>query len=212
MTEKHEFKETNITPLLSTGTQNGWAATARACSLHSPSRQFECPQRQITTLISFISNATASKDVWQDCELLQEEGLLLSPWNVKVAHDLVPIWSASRLSHFHDIFYPSAHDIAFRDDYSPEMDIPWGDKDNKFYWAEGDTGGWATGETWNHMQRQRLVLKTKQRNKDSIQLLEEMEPGSNRWTPRFSTMAEIVDLFATPIAYVLRCTDEACLI
>ncbi|KAK5079973.1 hypothetical protein LTR24_008778 [Lithohypha guttulata] len=210
--QNHEIKETNITPLLNTGTQNGWAATGRGCPLNSPSRQFACVQRQIATPIPFISNVTASKDVCQNCELLQEEGLLLLPWNMKVAHDLVPIWSASRLSHFHDILYPSAHYIAVRGDYSPEKDMPWDDKDNKFYWAGGDTGGWATGQTWNHMQRQRLVLKTKQTNKDPIQLLEEIVPGSNRWSPRFSTMAEIVDLFATQIAYVLQCTDEACLI
>ena len=207
---EQSLKETNINPLIETGKQNGWAATARACSLHSASRQLQCPQRQLTTPISFISNATLSKDVCENCEILQQEGLLVSPGNMKVAHELVPIWSASKPSHFHDILYPSSYYIGVRGDYRAAMDMPWEDKDNKFYWVGRATGGWATSETWDHMQRQSLVLKTMPTNNDPIPLLEETAVDSNVWRPRFSTMAEIADLFATRIADVVQCTDDTC--
>ena len=205
-----KMKQTNIMTLIETGKQNGWAATARACPIESPSRQLECAPQELGALISFISNATASKDVCEHCELLQQQGLLVSPGNMKVAHELVPIWSASKPSHFNDILYPSGYYVGVRGDYRAKMDIPWEEKDNKFYWVGRATGGWATSESWNHMQRQSLVLKTMETNKDPIQLLEEVVPGTNTWNPRFSTMAEIADLFATRISDVVQCTDEAC--
>lgn len=206
-----KLQQTSVSRFVETGKQNGWATTMHACSIYSPSRQVECPERNLTTPLSFISNATYSKDVCQNCALLQEEGLIISPENMRVSHELVPIWSASKPSHFHDILYPSSYYIGVRGDYKPEMDSPWASKDNTFYWVGSATGGWVTQDNWDQMQRQRLVLKTMKTNADEpVQFLEETEPGSDKWRPRYSTMAEIADLFATRISAVVQCTDEAC--
>lgn len=202
--------QTIASPIVETGEQSGWAATAHACPKDSASRQPECSQRELITQLSFVSNITSSKDVCQNCELLQQEGILLSPKDMRLVRQLVPVWSTSKPSHFHDILYPSAYYNGIRLLYELEKDLAWKDKDNKFYWVGGDTGGLANEDTWNRMQRQRLVLKTAKTNTEAVQLLEEVEPGSDSWTPRFSTMAEVRDLFSTRIVDLLQCTDDAC--
>lgn len=207
-TRKAHSSPVNSLPFIETGKQNGWAVTAPACSIHSPSRQDQCPGIQLSTPLSFIGNASLAKDVCQNCNILSNHGLLVSPGNMKIAHELVPVWSASKPSNFHDILYPSAYYIAVRDNYDPELDSHWDQKDNKFYWVGTATGGWSTPETWPLMQRQRLVLKTSKTNIDPAQYLEELTPG--KWQPRFSTMAEVSSLFATRIAEVVQCDDEAC--
>lgn len=207
-----KLKQSHVNPLIETGKQNGWAATLHACSQNSASRQVRCEERQLTTKLPFVSNISFAIDVCENCEIKKEQGLLLSPGNMKVAHELAPIWSASKPSHFHDILYPSAYYIGVRGDYRSKLDLPWEDKDSKFYWTGTSTGGWGTVDSWKHMQRQRLVLKTMKTNTDSVQLLEETAPGSNKWTPRYSTMAEVSDLFATRITNVDQCTEEACAI
>jgi len=205
---KADSSPVNALPLIETGKQNGWAATAPACSINSPSRQDQCPEPKLSAPLPFIGNASFAKDVCQNCQILHNHGLLLAPGNMKVAHELVPIWSASKPSHFHDILYPSAYYIAVRDNYKPQLDSHWDEKDNKFYWVGTATGGWATPETWPLMQRQRLVLRTNKTNTDPVQYLAESAPG--KWQPRFSTMAEVSELFTTRIAGVVQCDDEAC--
>lgn len=207
-----KLKQSHVNPLIETGKQNGWAATLHACPQNSASRRVTCEERQLTTKLPFVSNTSFAMDVCENCEIKKEQGLLVSPGNMKVAHELAPIWSASKPSHFHDILYPSAYYIGVRGDYRSKLDLPWEEKDSKFYWTGTSTGGWGTVDSWKHMQRQRLVLKTMKTNTDSIQLLEETAPGSNKWVPRYSTMAEVSDLFATRITNVDQCTEEACAI
>lgn len=60
------------------------------------------------------------------------------------------------------------------------------------------------------MQRQRLILKTQSNSSENIQLLQETSPGSRRWKPRFSSLDELSDLFATRISNVVQCEEDAC--
>jgi len=204
--------QANLSPLLRIGGQSAWSATSQACSVYSPSRQIECPaaNRKLTDPLTFVQNATFSKDVCQNCELLQQEGFLMRPDTLNVATQLTPVWSASKPSHFHDILYPSSYYIQVRDDYNAEQDIPWEHKDNAFYWVGTATGGQVTESNWKMMQRQRLVLKTQKGSSEAIQLLEETKNNSGIWQPRYTTMAEISELFATRISAVVQCSDAAC--
>lgn len=165
---------------------------------------------KLTEPLKFIHNVTSSKDVCQNCELLQQEGFLMGPDTLNLAHQLVPVWSASKPSHFHDILYPSAYYIDVRHEYDGKEDIPWEEKGNSFYWVGTATGGRVTEANWKLMQRQRLVLKTQKGSNAAIQLLEQAKNNSGIWQPRFSTMAEISDLFATRISGVVQCSDAAC--
>ena len=210
---KHQV-QANLSPLLQIGGQSAWSATAQACSIYSPARQIECPaaSRKVTEPLRFIQNATLSKDVCQNCELLQQEGFLMGPDTLNIATQLTPVWSASKPSHFHDMLYPSSYYIQVRDDYKAKEDIPWEEKDNVFYWVGTATGGRITESNWNLMQRQRLVLRTQKGSTDAIQLLEETGNNSGIWRPRYTTMAEISDLFSTRISKVVQCTDAACVL
>jgi len=208
---KHQV-QANLSPLLQIDGQSAWSASSQACSVYSPARQIECPAatRKLRDPLRFIQNATLSKDICQNCELLQQEGFLMGPATLNVATQLTPIWSASKPSHFHDILYPSAYYIEVRDNYQAEQDIPWEDKDNAFYWVGTATGGQVTESNWKMMQRQRLVLKTQKGSTEAIQLLEETKNNSGIWQPRFTTMAEISELFATRISRVVQCSEYAC--
>ena len=201
----------SVNPLtfIDTSKQDGWAATASACSFSSPSRQDQCPEQELSSPLKFIENTTTAMDVCQNCGILRMHGLLLSPVNM-LANDLVPIWSGSKPLHFQDLLYPQAYYMGVRSLYDEYLDSHWNDKDNKFYWVGHSNGGFATNGTWRHLQRQRLVLKTNHGNTDPVQYLVESIPG--KWEPRFSTMAEVSDLFVTriPAIYGFECDDETC--
>ncbi|KAK5095321.1 hypothetical protein LTS08_008221 [Lithohypha guttulata] len=192
---------------IETGKQNGWAATSQACSIESPSRQLSCSLPSVEDPLNFVTDVKSSRDVCQNCDLLATHGLLVSPGNMHIAHSLTPIWSASKPSHFNDILYPSAYYVGARDNYDSDFDNAWEEKESNFYWTGSSTGGWATSRTWNHMQRQRMVLKTNNLS-EPIQLLKEV---SNReWQPYLTTMDEVADHFSTRITNIVQCTDEAC--
>jgi len=199
---------TYVTPFIETGKQNGWAATRQACSVDSPARQDSCPMLTYESPLEFFANVSESMNVCLNCQIKAEHGILISPGNLHVAHELVPIWSASKPSHFNDVMYPSAYYINTRGDYRSDQDSKWEDKDNKFYWVGSSTGGWSTAQTWRLMQRQRLVLETMRDNNSPVQFLE--ETNGHRWSPRYSTMAEIAHLFSTRISKLVQCEEDAC--
>lgn len=198
------------TPFVETGKQSGWAATRQACSVHSPSRQTSCPETTFTSPIQFIGNASYALDICQQCTLKSEHGLLITPGNMHLAYELVPIWSASKPSHFNDVLYPSPYYINVRKDYKESLDTPWNAKDAKFYWVGTATGGWVTEDNWTKMQRQRLVLDTNKEPSEPVQLLEERKVGSGVWTPRYTKMKEVSDLFVTRISNIVQCEKENC--
>lgn len=208
----HGGAQSNITPMLKMDGQSAWAATFHACKVDSPARQIECPSaiRSVTDPLPFISNATLSKDICQNCELPQQEGFLMGPDTLHIAHALVPIWSASKPSTFHDILYPSSYYIFHRQDYRAEEDTAWDEKENVVYWAGSATGGRVNELNWKMMQRQRLVLNTQSVAHMPVQLLEESQAGSGEWTPRFVDIAEIARLFSTKITRVVQCEDKVC--
>lgn len=194
--------------------QNTWTVTSQACSVDSLSCQSSCRRDATQNSFDFIDDLESRQDVCQNCDLFSSHGLLLCPGNLDVAHSLIPIWSASKPSHFNDILYPSAYysDLYFpetRTVYKSSLDKGWHKKENKFYWTGASTGGWATSDTWHHMQRQRLVLKTNNKS-EKIDLLEQVPTGNGNWQPRSSTMHEISDLFSTRITRLVQCDEDAC--
>lgn len=194
------------------GNQSGWAATSHACSADSPSRQLNCPERTLATPLNFAHNITEARDTCLNCEILSSHGLSLSPLKIKISHDLVPIWAHSKQSHFQDILYPAAYYIQSSHGYDPKLDSPWDEKDNKFYWVGSSTGGRATEEIWHKMHRQRFVIKTNHSNTEAAQFLELSDPSnpSSKYQPRYSTWAEISNLFITRISALVQCSDAAC--
>lgn len=160
--------------------------------------------------LSFVQNVTAAADICQNCNLVRQHGMLLNPQSQLASHELIPIFSASKPSHFNDLLWPSPFYELDRNGYEENREPAWIDKENKFYFVGTGTGGHVTIDNWDQMQRQRLVLKTQSNSSENIQLLQETSPGSRRWKPRFSSMNELSDLFATRISNVVQCEEDAC--
>lgn len=197
-----------LKPLVDTSHQDSWSTTASACSPNSPARQLECPTIDDDKFLTFIDNAAASKDVCQKCHLSSQHGVLLAPETSRLSHDLVPIWSASKPSHFNDILIPSPYYDAVRADYNITLDTDWSQKKDQFYWAGSATGGRATMKTWDKMQRQRLVLQTDPSFRGPIKVLEADRHG--RWTTRSAATSETAGFFDTKVTRVVQCDDKAC--
>lgn len=196
---------TYATPLIEASQENGWSVTRAGCPVDSPARQNFCPQHTLTEPLEFVSNASASSDVCQHCEIRDEYGMLIAPTTLHMLHELVPILSTSRPSHFNDMLCPSYWYID-QDKYEPQFDKKWAKKDNIFYWAGSTTGSQASVNTWQKMQRQRLVLDTNKHLNKKVQLLE--QDGADRWSPSFASMAEVAHLFSTRITNIVQCDDE----
>lgn len=203
-----EYPNLRVKHLVDTSHQDSWSTTASACSPDSPARQLECSPVGDDNSLIFIDNATSSKDVCQNCRLTSEHGALLGPETSRLSHDLVPIWSASKISHFSDILIPSPYYASTRDDYDVNLDSDWSLKKDRFYWAGSATGGHADVDTWDKMQRQRLVLQTSPDFDGAIKVLE--PNGRGKWMTRLTTTAEVADFFDTKIVKIVQCEEKAC--
>jgi len=84
----------------------------------------------------------------------------LSPSGLMGTHDIVPIFSQSRVPGYIDIHYPSPWNYADKIKYGFDEkypDPPFQDKTDVLFWRGTTTEGVTTHGTWRGMLRQRLV-------------------------------------------------------
>ena len=186
------------------------------------------------TELEFVHNVTAAMDVCSHPSFRNMHGLFIAPETMRLTHSLVPIFSQAKASSFNDILYPSPFYGLEMDRQAPKptADVEWDQKLSQLYWAGSSTGGHATSETWQIMQRQRWVLHADREymaEKDVI-LLQESVPAGH-WIPYKSSFtspfppetisedglppnstnaAPIADLFSLTISLIPQCTGEAC--
>lgn len=164
--------------------QNTWIPSRLSCSPDSPARDFQniddvSPVADNTTSyaltgLGFIYNLTASTDVCTSPTLKLTHGFFDRPNAFKVAHELIPIFSESKVSSFQDILFPSMwhwsrklpvdrtatmHEPGMaKDMYHPsDNKLSWEEKNNSLWWRGSTTGGYSKNGAWRHHHRQRLV-------------------------------------------------------
>lgn len=193
--------------IMDLGRESSWQIGTRSCPEDSPSRSIVVPDD--TPGLPFVKNATHAKDWCQHPEAAVSHGLFSSPYNLKITDTLVPVFSHGKPSTSQDILYPSPDYVSgYREGYYNEsQDKPWEQKSNQLYWSGSDTGGYANGQNWRKLHRQRFVgLVTNTEN--DVQLLRRNESGG--WDAYMEKMDNLTELIDVKFSAVESCSGIAC--
>ena len=142
--------------------QYAWSVSRMSCPPASPARSFEDAPDSTAHCYSplcFVSNSTALTDICESPSLQYTHGFLDRPNSLSVSHDLVPVFSPSKLSSFQDIVVPAPWYWAGRVPYNPAEDPSWEDKQDGLYWRGSTTGGFSRWGGWRRHHRQRAVQR-----------------------------------------------------
>ncbi len=109
----------------------------------------------------FLSNWTLSASPCHQPDLRHLHGFYLSPAAFKPSHELLPIFSQSKVEGYADILYPSPWNYMDKIKYDPDPDsspdLPFAQKDSTLFWRGATSEGVSRAGTWKGMTRQRLV-------------------------------------------------------
>lgn len=108
----------------------------------------------------FLSNWTLSASPCHQPDLRNLHGFYLSPAAFKPSHQLLPIFSQSKVDGYADILYPSPWNYIDKVSYDAtdeHPDLPFGEKANTLFWRGATSEGVSRHGTWKGMMRQRLV-------------------------------------------------------
>lgn len=190
------------------GRQNAWSAIKLGCLPTAAAvNASKCAVEQ-KQQIGVITNLTASQDVCAQCDFRHHEGFLLSPDRLSLTHLPIPILSQAKPSIFNDVLFPSPHYWGIASHETVDR-VTWEDKQNRLYWTGSATGGYATKENWQHMQRQRLALKLKHGSSGPIRLLK--QDSSEQWLPYNTTLEEIERIVDVRITgTTMQCDPSVC--
>ncbi|KAG8527123.1 uncharacterized protein KY384_008552 [Bacidia gigantensis] len=110
---------------------------------------------------SFLSSWALAASPCHQPDLRNLHGFYLSPAAFKTSHELLPIFSQSKVDGFSDILYPSPWNYIDKVSYSPDsstyQDPPFSEKSNSLFWRGATSEGVSRHGTWKGMARQRLV-------------------------------------------------------
>lgn len=153
--------------------QYTWVPSRLSCSPDSPARSFDENVTDSTHAhalgpLGFVYNYTAFTDICSSPSLRSTYGFFNRPNAFKIAHELIPIFSQSKISSFNDILYPSpwyhygktvtdkppeTHQVQ----YNSTMDPNWSAKETTFWWRGSTTGGFSRDGGWRRQHRQILM-------------------------------------------------------
>ncbi|CAI4217850.1 unnamed protein product [Parascedosporium putredinis] len=133
----NSIREVAVSRFFNLGKRSAWATARMSCSPDSPARSLEEEDDEMTDDTSrycsegplcFVSDVTAFSDICSSPSFRKMHGFLDSPLSYVVTHDLVPIFSPSKLSTYSDIVFPAHWYWADRVPYNAEDDEPWESK------------------------------------------------------------------------------------
>lgn len=145
--------------------QPTWIPSRMSCSPDSPARALEdsLATDNMTAYalseLGFVYNQTAFSDVCNSPSFSKSHGFFDRPNAFNVVHDLIPIFSQSKMSSFQDIVYPSPWYWDGKVTYEPKKDMDWQAKISKLWWVGSTTGGFSRDGGWRRQHRQLLVHK-----------------------------------------------------
>ena len=144
--------------------QQTWSHSRMSCDIDTPARNLSDAAADRATSfafdsINFVYNVTAFSDVCLSPSVRESIGLFNHPNVYAVSHDLIPIFSPSKLSTFQDILYPSPYYYADKTVYDEDVSVQWEDKIPDLYWRGATSGGYSQGGSWRTLLRQSVLLK-----------------------------------------------------
>ena len=140
-----------------------WLPSRLSCPIESPARDLyaSADNRASYALaeMGFVYNQTAFSYVCNSPSLSSSHGFFDRPNAFNVVHELVPVFSQSKMSSFQDILYPSPWYWFEKVKYDVSEDIDWKAKESKLFWRGSTTGGFSRAGGWRRQHRQKLVGK-----------------------------------------------------
>ena len=139
-----------------------------ACNPSSPARTGYAWDRNILgsscsaqhSSAEFLADWKLSASPCHQPDLANLHGFYLSPSAYKTTHQLVPVFSQSRVHGYSDILYPSAWNYNDKVKHDPSAEHPdeeFEKKKNSLFWRGSTTEAFSSAGTWKGMVRQRLV-------------------------------------------------------
>ena len=208
------IKEYRTTRFNAFAHQPTWSNSRLSCPVDTAARSLNETIEDDMSLyavepLGFIGNTTAFSDICNSPSLQRTFGFFDRPNAFKVAHDLFPIFSQSKLSSFQDILYPSPWYWADRARYDPEKDIDWEEKQNKMFWRGSTTGGFSREGGWRRQHRQRFLQRTNKLDKART-LTRENEGLDAGWVVKEVPRVDMKGLFDLHFTGIGQCDPGDC--
>jgi hypothetical protein len=156
--------------------------------------------------LPFVSDPASAINLCQHPEYNSMHGLLMRPASFPLLEGLVPILSTGSLSTMGDILYPSPAYLEDEFQYAEANDIEWVKKRNNLYWAGSNTGGFASGNQWQHFHRQRFVELAQNLNKRQHSYLRDVGGILSRVKSSFLNSR----LFDVAFTRIFQCEARSC--
>jgi hypothetical protein len=158
------FVETYVTKFNRFAHQQTWTHSRLSCPADSQAQTFEDYAPDNLTAyaagpLNYVYNTTAFSDICISPSLSSTFGFFERPNAFNIIHELTPVFSASKISSFQDILYPSPWYWMGRVGYDSTRDTTWTNKTNALYWRGSTTGGFSRNGGWRRQHRQHIVRR-----------------------------------------------------
>lgn len=208
------FKETKLSRFSTIIYQSTWADSRMSCPPDSQARILEDERADDLSKygisdLSFIYNTTAMSDICLTPSLSSTYGFFDRPNAFKVTHDLLPIFSQSKVSSYGDIIYPSPWYWYKKVAYNETNDMPWDDKESKLYWRGSTTGGYSRNGGWRRHHRQHFVQKINSREQAKV-MVNSGGTGNPKWEAKEVPRGEYQKLIDVHFSHVGQCDPGDC--
>ena len=208
-----------------------------SCPPNSPARAIEDLETFDSTAaycqdchLSFIANHTAYTDVCYTPSFKGTHAFFDRPNAFNVAHELIPIFSESKLSSFQDIPYPSlwhwygkifvntTEDMHLKHKltYDSTLDVDWRQKKDDLYWRGSTTGGFSRSGGWRRHHRQRIVHYLNGRDNATVLVppsadaSRRLNTSNHSWAPQKIGIRHLAPHLNVTFSGVGQCTPSDC--
>ncbi|KAK6377017.1 hypothetical protein LTR64_000396 [Lithohypha guttulata] len=151
--------------------------------------------------LTFVENIATFSDICLSPSVRKVIGLFNKPNVFSVSHDLLPVFSPSKLSTFHDTLYPSPYYYAGKTKYDMSDSVQWNKKAPKLYWRGATSSGYSEGGTWRSLLRQSILAKLRPDGETRILVHEntDFDGSVPRWKAQLTSRETVARRYDTKI-------------
>ncbi|KAL2021024.1 hypothetical protein VTK56DRAFT_7679 [Thermocarpiscus australiensis] len=214
------FDEVKVTRFNHFPHQHVWTHSRVSCAPDSPARileedeQYDDVEKYALGELGFVYNWTAMSDICLSPSLGSTYGFFERPNFYSVSHDLVPVFSQSKVSSYSDIIYPSPWYWAGKVPYDQEKDPAWENKLDRLYWRGSTTGGFSRNGGWRRHHRQRFVQKINAGDQAKILVnaggSSDSQQQQQKWTVKEVARGDYKALMDVYFSHVGQCDPGDC--
>ena len=194
--------------------QATWTHSRLSCPPDSPAQDFKGTAADNTSSyatgkLGFIYNLTAFTDICMSPSLEETYGFFDRPNAFSITHNLIPIFSQSKISSYQDILYPSPWYWYEKVKYEESKDISWEGKEEMLYWRGSTTGGFSRDGSWRRHHRQRLVGAMNAPDIAQV-LTNTSDSPTPSWEIQDVNRDDYKDIVDVKFSFIGQCDDDDC--